>query len=171
MSYARIWSRKQEKVNDLACQIDELNFKRKGFTFLLGRIHAGGIRQVAVLHKDRLWPFGLPSLSGSWKRLAQSSLFTATTYRPEREANACTSLTTSWPSSTSLCQVAVDGVPPPHGYLGKQSHQPRNKRSAGRHPRVPRVRYTSSVFNRRGSKHSSSWNGWARHVGRTTRAW
>ncbi len=56
--YASIRSRKQEKADDLSCQIDELNFKHKEFTALLGQIHAGGVCQVAALHKDRLCPFG-----------------------------------------------------------------------------------------------------------------
>ncbi len=61
MSNAGIRSQKQEKTDGLAHHTNELNFKRKGFIALLGRIHGGGVRQVAILHKDRLCPFR-PSL-------------------------------------------------------------------------------------------------------------
>ncbi len=60
MSDAGIRNQKQEKTDGLAHHTNELNFKRKGFTALLGRIHAGGVRQVTVPHKDRLCPFGPP---------------------------------------------------------------------------------------------------------------
>ena len=78
LCYARVSSQKQKKTGDLARQVEELrlafpsteklyqdvgsglNFRRKGFQALLERVHAGGVAQVAVLHRDRLCRFGLP---------------------------------------------------------------------------------------------------------------
>ncbi len=51
---------RRKKVDDLACQVDKLNFKCKGFTALLGRIYANDSLQVAALHKSRLCLFGSP---------------------------------------------------------------------------------------------------------------
>lgn len=77
--YARVSSRHQEEAGDLQRQIDALraqfpthevikdvgsglNFKRSGLQTLLERIHQGRVKQVVVLHKDRLCRYGIELL-------------------------------------------------------------------------------------------------------------
>lgn len=74
--YARVSSRAQETSGDLQRQVQDLqtaypsyqvvtdvasglNFKRTGLQTLLERVHAGGVSEVVVMHKDRLCRYGL----------------------------------------------------------------------------------------------------------------
>lgn len=74
--YARVSSRAQETSGDLQRQVQDLqtaypgyevvtdvasglNFKRRGLQTLLERVHAGGVSEVVVMHKDRLCRYGL----------------------------------------------------------------------------------------------------------------